>query len=124
MDVAALTEPAGSVMAGHLVETFVAMELHKQLGWADVDADIHHFRDRSGSEVDLVLETRDGRVAGVEVKASSTVRAEDFRGLRLLQERLGKQFVAGVVLYTGPDAVPFGDHLAALPIAALWEAEP
>ena len=36
-----------------------------------------HFRDRDGIEVDLVLESGDGRVVGVEVKAGATVRAED-----------------------------------------------
>lgn len=67
-----------------------------------------------------MLEARDGTVAGIEVKASSTVRSSDFRGLRLLADRLGNQFAGGVVLYTGPDAVPFGDRLMALPLSALW----
>ena len=43
----------------------MASEVRKQLGWSAVDADLFHFRDRSGIEVDLVLETRDGRVAGI-----------------------------------------------------------
>jgi predicted AAA+ superfamily ATPase len=111
------TSPA----AGPLVETFVATELRKQLGWADTDAAMYHFRDRSGVEVDLVLESRDGQVAGIEVKAASTVRAEDLRGLRLLADRLGSQFAGGVVLYTGRQSVPFGDRLAAVPLSALWQ---
>jgi predicted AAA+ superfamily ATPase len=119
VDHRALREPTASV-AGQLVETFVAMEIRKQLGWVDTDAALFHFRDRGGVEVDLVLESRDGRVAGVEVKAAATVRAEDFRGLRLLADRLGSQFATGVVLYTGSRAVPFGDRLWALPLAALW----
>lgn len=114
-----LTSPT-SPAAGPLVETFVAMELRKQLAWAGTDVAMYHFRDRSGAEVDLVLEARDGQVAGVEVKAASTVRAEDFRGLRLLADRLGSQFAGGVVLYTGHQSVPFGDRLAAVPLAALW----
>lgn len=119
VDADALGQPAGPI--GPLLETFVAMEVRKQLGWADTGAELYHFRDRGGTEVDLVLETRSGRVAGIEVKASSTVRASDFKGLRLLQERLGGQFVGGVVLHRGPDAVPFGERLLALPIAALWQ---
>jgi len=82
---------------------------------------MYHFRDRGGTEVDLVLETRSGDVAGIEVKASSTVRGEDFRGLRLLSERLGHKFAGGVVLYTGNQSAPFGDLLRAVPLAALWE---
>jgi hypothetical protein len=56
----------------------------------------------------------------VEVKATTTVRGADFRGLRLLRERLGDQFLDGVVLHRGPEVVPFGDRLAAVPIDAIW----
>ena len=42
----------------------------------------HYFRDKDGAEVDIVIERGATRVAGVEVKASGTVRAADFRGLR------------------------------------------
>jgi uncharacterized protein len=116
----ALASPTAPA-TGPLVETFVAMELRKQLGWADTDASMYHFRDRGGAEVDLVLESRSGQIAGIEVKAAGTVRAEDFRGLRLLADRLGPQFVGGVVLYTGHQSVPFGERLAAVPLSALWE---
>jgi hypothetical protein len=80
-----------------------------------------HFRDRGGAEVDLVLESRQGQVAGIEVKASATARSDDFRGLRLLADRLGDRFAGGVVVYTGYRAVPFGDRLAAVPLSSLWE---
>jgi len=68
-----------------------------------------------------VLETPDGRVAGVEVKAGATVRAEDFRGLRRLRAAAGEAFVAGVVLHTGQHPLPFGDGLWAVPISTLWK---
>jgi predicted AAA+ superfamily ATPase len=118
-DAAALSDPTAP--AGPLVETFVVNELRKQLGWSDNVADLYHFRDRGGAEVDIVIEAHDGRVAGVEVKASAVARQEDFRGLRLLESRLGDRFAGGVVLYTGPQAASFGARLAAVPLAALWE---
>ena len=96
------------------------MEILKQLGWSDTPATLHHFRDRDGTEVDIVLEARDGRVAGIEVKAASTVNGGDFRGLRLLHDRLGDRFRGGVVLYTRRSPVPFGARLAAVPLEALW----
>lgn len=68
-----------------------------------------------------MLESRQGQVAGIEVKASATARSDDFRGLRLLADRLGDRFAGGVVAYTGNRAVPFGDRLAAVPLASLWE---
>lgn len=106
--------------SGQLLESFVVMELRKQLGWSDAAAGMFHFRDRDGAEVDIVLETRDGRVVGVEVKAASTVVDRDFAGLRLLERKLGDRFVGGVVLYTGRSYAPFGRKLAALPVEALW----
>jgi uncharacterized protein len=55
------------------------------------------------------------------MKAGSTVRAEDFRGLRHLAARLGDDFVVGIVLYTGELTLPFGPAFRAVPISALWE---
>jgi predicted AAA+ superfamily ATPase len=71
-------------------------------------------------EVDIVIETPDGRVVGVEVKAGATVRSADLAGLRHLEQQLGDRFVAGYVLYTGQQTLPFGPRFRALPIDALW----
>jgi len=70
------------------------------------------------------MEWADGRVVAVEVKAGATVRTEDLAGLRHLARRLGDRFVAGYVLYTGQQTLPFGDRLRALPIDALWRLAP
>ncbi|MBN6053515.1 ATP-binding protein [Nonomuraea sp. RK-328] len=106
---------------GPLLEGFVLMELSRQLTWADERADLYHYRTKDKVEVDAVLENRQGRVVGIEVKAASTVRAEDFRGLRHLADRLGDDFVVGLVLYTGDQTYSFGDRMRAMPISALWE---
>jgi predicted AAA+ superfamily ATPase len=98
------------------------MELIRQLPWSGERPTVSHFRDRSGAEVDLILEHPDGRIAGIEVKASSSVGARDFRGLQFLRDRLGERFAYGAVLHTAPEAVPFGDRLAALPLSALWSS--
>jgi hypothetical protein len=62
-----------------------------------------------------------GQVIGIEVKASETVRGDDFRGLRHLADRLGDRFQAVFVLYAGEQSLPFGDKLKTLPMAALWQ---
>lgn len=107
-------------LGGKFYETFVAMELHKQVSWTVDRPEIHHFRDRDGREVDLVLEYRDGSVVCVEVKASATVRESDLRGLKHLRKALGDRFKAGVLIYAGPDTVRFGDRIAAVPLSGLW----
>jgi hypothetical protein len=63
-------------------------------------------------------------VVGIEVKAASTVRPEDFKGLRHLAERVGDDFVAGVVMHTGNQTFSFGDRMLATPVSALWESHP
>ena len=99
------------------------MELARQLTWSEQQADLFHYRTRDKVEVDAVIENRRGLAIGIEVKASSTVRAEDFRGLRHLAERLGKAFIVGLVLYTGTQTLPFGTRMRAMPLSALWKAD-
>ncbi|HXU29619.1 MAG TPA: ATP-binding protein [Thermoanaerobaculia bacterium] len=105
---------------GALLETFVFQELRRQASWDVIPTTLYHFRDKEGAEVDIVLE-RGSRVAGVEVKASGTVTASDFRGLRKLKEATDDHFAGGVVLYDGEISVGFGDDLYAVPIRSLWE---
>ncbi|MGH2758390.1 MAG: ATP-binding protein [Actinomycetota bacterium] len=107
-------------LRGRLLEGFVATELRKQIGWSRARPSQHHFRSRRGEEVDCVLESRDGRLVGIEVKASATVRGDDFKGLRALETLAGDRFLRGVVLYTGTETAAFGRKLWALPISALW----
>ncbi len=109
---------------GPLLEGFVAMEIARQLTWCDERAELYHYRTRDGMEVDLVLENRRGQVVAIEVKASATVRGEDFAGLRHLAGRLGGDLLAGIVLYTGRDTLPFGERMRAMPVSALWTASP
>lgn len=107
-------------MLGHLLETFVVQELRRQASWSEEHLRFHHFRNKDGAEVDLVLEGVGQKVAGVEVKLSGTVKAKDFRGLRKLRDLLGERFKAGVVLYDGEQSVPFGGGLWAVPLGRLW----
>ncbi len=107
-------------LAGALFENFVASEIAKQATWCAADVGLHHFRTAGGHEIDLLVEARDGSVAGIESKLGSTVRERDFNALRHLRDRLGRRFRAGVVVHTGPETLPFGDRLWAIPTPALW----
>jgi len=55
------------------------------IGWTPALRKLYHFRTAMGREVDLVLEDEAGRLVGVEVKASTSVCADDFRGLQTLR---------------------------------------
>ncbi|MCL2090010.1 MAG: ATP-binding protein [Micrococcales bacterium] len=110
-------------LLGGLLENFVAMELARQTSWSTTDAEVFHYRTKDGVEVDIVLQDRRGAVVGIEVKASSTVVSADFSGLRHLATRLGSDFLAGIVLYTGPETLSFGPNLRAMPVSALWQTQ-
>ena len=107
-------------LLGQLLETFVLQELRRQASWHEDAIGFHHFRDKDGYEVDIVLEREGQTVAGVEVKAAATVTDADFRGLRKLRDASGERFACGVVLYDGESTVRFAENLFAVPIKALW----
>jgi len=119
LDAAALGKDRATL--GHLLETFVYQELRRQAGWRASTIGFHHYRDKDGAEVDIVLEHGAREVAGIEVNASATVTAADFRGLLKLAAAAGKRFTTGVVLYGGEATAGFGDGLYAVPIRRLWE---
>ncbi|MEQ8766518.1 MAG: ATP-binding protein [Planctomycetota bacterium] len=108
-------------LLGQLLETFVLQELRRQASSHEDEIRFHHFRDKEGAEVDIVLEIGSGRVAGVEVKAAATVDRRDFRGMEKLQSASKMRFTYGVVLYDGETCTRFGEQLYAVPIRYLWE---
>lgn len=105
---------------GPLLENFVVSEVLKLATWSDKRLRISHFRTKEQDEVDLVIEDRRGRVIGIEVKASATVRPQDLRGLRQLQAATGDNFVQGLVLHDHDRITPFGERLHAAPVSLLW----
>jgi len=108
-----------SIMAGRLLESFVAGELLRQSSWTEHPVTLYHYRSQSGEEVDVVLEDRAGRVAAVEVKLSASVSSHDIKGLASLRDALGDHFVRGVVVYTGQEVVPMGDRIFAVPVGMI-----
>lgn len=112
--------PAVQTEFGHLVETFAVGEIIKQVEWSDEIVTASHFRTRNSDEVDLVLETWDGRVAGFEIKAGTRIKDPDLSGLRLLRDRLGDRFIAGFVLNLGELAYRKEDRITVLPVCRLW----
>ena len=121
-DARSLIRPGEPV--GALLEGFVVMALARQATWSPTRAELFHYRTKDNVEVDAVLESRQGKIVGIEVKAASTVGPDDFRGLHHLAQRLQDDFVAGLVLYTGQQTLSFGPRLRAMPVSALWKVPP
>jgi hypothetical protein len=70
----------------------VFSEVLKLMTASDLRLTPYHFRDQQMREVDIVLEHDDGMVAGIEIKASATVKSSDCGGLRTLAEACKDQF--------------------------------
>ncbi|MBI3039732.1 ATP-binding protein [bacterium] len=107
---------------GGLMENFVFSELLKHAAWSAEEVRFHHFRDVAGHEIDLVIERDDGKVVGVEVKASMTVKHEDFSGLAHFAKYAGENLLHGILYYSGDTVLPFrieGATFRAVPIATL-----
>lgn len=126
---AALAPPTASA-TGALLRSFVVNEIARQAAAAP-GADrltLHHYRDHSGHEIDLVIERRDGAVAAVEVKATSSPTAAQLKSAAWLRDKLDAvdpgAFRAGFLLHTGDHTLTVGDRLHLRPIASLWTATP
>lgn len=109
-----------AVLAGQLLETFVAMELVKQASWSRTQPRLHHYRSHARHEVDIVLEEPGGAIVAIEVKASASVTQGDLRGLDALARIAGDRFARGVILYGGDQVVPFARNIHAMPLTSLW----
>ena len=107
-------------LMGALVETFVFSELIKHIAFSEQRLTLWHYRTQNHIEVDFILEDRMGNITGIEVKASATVEAKDFKGLKHLQDTETTRFQRGIVLYAGRELVSFGSGLWAVPLSVWW----
>lgn len=106
---------------GKLMETFVYHELAAQSDLAG-DCTLYHYRDHDRHEIDFLVENGEGRMLGIEVKAGSAVRSDDFKHLDWFRERLRPDLIP-IVLNTGPEPLSFGKGRYAVPIACLFGSE-
>lgn len=127
VDPAALRTPTAT-MTGPLMESFAVNEIARQLSASDDEIGLLHYRDNTGREVDLVLESPAGGVVAVEVKATASPSGDQLRHLAWLRDRLDRvepgTFRAGVLLHCGSHAYKLGDRLHTVPIDHLWDTPP
>ena len=110
LGITSIEEVYESSHKGNLVETFVYGELLKHLSYSMTQAAIYHYRTNDKKEIDFILEKGD-KVIAIEVKASHSVKRDDFKHIADFQSK-SKQDILGIVLYTGTNILPFGDETA------------
>jgi predicted AAA+ superfamily ATPase len=121
LDETALADLTVGEPFGAILESYIVAELLKQRTWSKKDYTIYHYRSRDRKEVDVIIELFDGRIVALEVKAARTVSRSDFAGMKYLEETIGDRFLCGIVLYSGPEALPFGERVFAAPLSAVWD---
>jgi predicted AAA+ superfamily ATPase len=87
---------------GEMYETYVVGELVKWMKTVQRAGELYFYRTRSGLEIDLILETRQG-IVGMEIKSRTTVTSADLRSLRDVAAGLGSEWRGGIVIYRGKE---------------------
>lgn len=105
---------------GSVLETFVYGELLKHASTARGHYQLMCYRNTNQTEVDLVIESTNGDIVGVEIKAAASIQSQHLHGLRNLSQTAGDQFKMGILLYDGKETIPLGDKIWAAPISTLW----
>ncbi len=106
-------------LLGQMLETFVLQELRRLESASDEPSQFFHLRDKDGVEVDIVMQSSQGSITGIEVKASATVSLADFKGLRKFQASEPERFSCGLLIYDGDACLRFGPQLYAVPVSRL-----
>ena len=107
---------------GGMLESFVFHEVLRSLPYQSQEVDLFHWRNRNGREIDIIVDGGGPVLIGIEVKASGTVSAEDFKHLEwfALQGPGRKRIVRGIVFYLGEHAFSWKKGFYALPVSLLW----
>lgn len=105
-------------LTGAFLENLVLGQL---LAWGEGVAprpDVCYWRTVPGEEVDFVI-SRKRRWMPVEVKAGSSARPDDARGLESFLSEYPGEAPFGVLLYGGREAYPLSERVAAVPVGAV-----
>ncbi|MGN0851928.1 MAG: ATP-binding protein [Kiritimatiellia bacterium] len=108
---------SGGAMAGAMLETYVVGEILKRSGNCGQDAGLWFYRDKAGSEIDILIE-HDGILDPVEVKKAASPSRADIRAFAKVAA-LGIPLGRGAVLCLAERATMLAHDVAILPIGIL-----
>lgn len=112
---------ANGDLVGRYFDAFATAQLRAEIALTYPRPIFHHLRTEAGRrEIDLVLEIGGTRIVAFEFKAGVAPSLNDARHLSWLRDELGKDFVAGVILHSGPGIYELENRVFAVPLCALW----
>jgi predicted AAA+ superfamily ATPase len=98
LGVRSLEQLATHPLRGAIFENWVMTELLKAQSNMGMRPALHFLRDKTGHEIDAVVETTPNRLHAVEMKSGQTIAADFFAGLEYWREKLpAREFVAWLV---------------------------
>lgn len=108
--------------SGKIMETFVFNEIAAQIDLFPENYNLYHYRDREKREIDFIVEYDDSTIIAIEVKAGSSLSNNSYKHLKWFKNNIAKnkKFI-GIILYTGENAIPFGENFFAVPMNNLWD---
>lgn len=104
---------------GHILETFVYSELHKEIKDMQMPASLHFWRTNNGAEVDFIIEYG-SKLYPIEVKASAQVNSVELRGLESFMEAESKKVNFGIVLYRNDKVQFLKKNILGIPLSLLY----
>lgn len=110
--------PIDGTFLGALFESLVTLTV--RVFAQNYNAQVFHLRTREGrQEVDLIIESEDGQILGIEVKLSPTVKDDDVKHLLWLKNNAKAKISDLVVITTGDTAYRRTDGIAVVPLSLL-----
>lgn len=107
-----------SPLKGEILETFIFGELLKANSFAKNRVNLYYYRTTDKKEIDFILEYSN-KIIALEIKASKTVKKDDFKHIYNLKSELNKEFDKGIVLYMGDTFLQIDVDMFAVPIGFL-----
>lgn len=111
---------------GRLIEAHVAQQIRAHAGWAELEVELFHWRQQvkgRTAEVDLVLQDSRGRLIALEVKSSSTFKADYRKGIEVFREMYPNSFHRGFIILDIPQTVRLSKDIWAIPIDSLYSQD-
>lgn len=88
-------------LRGHLFENMVIMEIVKHYANQGKEAAVYYWRDKTGNEIDCLIETQQGMYL-IEIKSAQTYHAEFAKNIQYyVKLNAGRYVLNPIIVYTG-----------------------